>query len=167
MSLSVIVAASRNGVIGRNDDLPWRLSSDLKRFKALTMGHHMIMGRKTYDSINRLLPGRTTIILSRNPDYRVPGALMADNLQQAVELAGNDPECFVVGGAEIYRQALPIAQRIYLTRVEAEVEGDTCLPPVNWDSFQQVKAERVHADERNEYDTTFQVYERLAEMKVD
>lgn len=160
MTLSIIVAASVNNVIGHEDELPWRLSADLKRFKSLTMGHCMIMGRKTYDSINRLLPGRTTIILTRNPDYSVPGALIAHSLDDAVAQAGDDSECFVVGGAEIYRMALPMADRIYLTRVEATIEGDTKLPEIDWDAFDLLSEEEVSADDRNEFETRFQVYQR-------
>lgn len=160
MTLSVIVAAARNGVIGSEDQLPWRLSSDLKRFKSLTMGHPIIMGRKTYDSIQRLLPGRTSIILTRQRDFAVDGALIAHSLEQALEQAGFASECFVIGGAEIYRLAIPLADRIYLTRVEAEVPGDTTLPEVPWEEFELVSEESVAADEKNQYPTTFQIYRR-------
>lgn len=162
MILSVIVAASRNNVIGRDNDLPWRLSSDLKRFKSLTMGHHMIMGRKTYESINRLLPGRTTVILTKRQGYSVDGALIANSLDQAIKLAEPDSECFVIGGAEIYRLALPLADRIYLTRVETEIDGDTELPDIDWDAYELKSEENVPVDDRNEYESTFQVYHKLS-----
>lgn len=160
MTVSIIVAAAANHVIGINDDLPWRLSADLKRFKSLTMGHHLIMGRKTFESINRLLPGRTTVILTRNPDFRFPGALIAGDLEQALDLTQADQERFVVGGGEIYRQAIPLANKIYLTRVHAEVEGDTYLPEIPWDLFEKVSEESIPADDRNEFETSFQVYQR-------
>lgn len=160
MSLSVIVAASQNNIIGVDDDLPWRLSADLKRFKSITMGHAMIMGRKTFESINRLLPGRTTIILTRQNDYHFEGAMIADSLDKALALAKEDTECFVVGGAEIYKQALPLAKRIYFTRVETVVNGDTRLPEIDWEEFELVSEEKIVADEKNEYETTFQVWDR-------
>ena len=161
MSLSIIVAASRNNVIGINGDLPWKLSSDLKRFKSLTMGHHLIMGRNTYASINRLLPGRTTIIMTRTEGFHVEGALTAKTLDEAIEYAKHDSECFVVGGAEIYRQAIPLAHKIYLTRVNQAVSGDTFLPEVEWDQFEMTFAEEFAADKKNEFSTTFQIYRRI------
>ncbi|MEC9091177.1 MAG: dihydrofolate reductase [Planctomycetota bacterium] len=162
MSLSIIVAAATNNVIGRNDSLPWRLSSDLRRFKSLTMGHHLIMGRKTFDSISRLLPGRKTIIMTRSQEFQIEGALIANTLSQAIEQAKSDPECFVVGGAEIYKQAIPLAQKIYLTRVNQAVTGDTYLPEIPWEQFEMTSAENIPADEKNEYATTFQVYQKKA-----
>jgi dihydrofolate reductase len=130
--LSVIAAVARNGVIGRDNDLPWRLPEDLKRFRALTMGHHIIMGRKTYDSLGRLLPGRSTVIVSRNPDYAVPGAIVAGSLKQALQACGDDDEeVFVIGGAQLYREALPLADRLYLTWIEQDFEGDAHFPPLD------------------------------------
>ena len=158
---SLIVAASENGVIGNSGDLPWRLSADLKRFKKLTMGHPMIMGRKTFESIGCLLPGRTTIIVTRQPDYQFPGALIAGDLPRAIELAGEDDQPFVTGGAEIYRLAIPLVQRIYLTRVHARIDGDTRLTGIEWDEWECVDSESHAADSRNEYDYTFETYVRI------
>ena len=126
--VSIIVAMARNQVIGIDNTLPWHLPEDLKHFKALTMGHHMIMGRKTYESIGRPLPGRTTVIVSRDPDYRVAGCVTASSLDAALAACGDDPEVFFVGGANLYAQALPYAQRLYLTEIQREVAGDAYFP---------------------------------------
>jgi dihydrofolate reductase len=115
-NLSLIVAVARNQVIGANNALPWHLPEDLKHFRALTTGHHIIMGRKTYESINRLLPDRTTVIVTRNVDYKVPGALIANSLQQAIEMCGNDEEAFLIGGAELYRKGLELAESTWTLR---------------------------------------------------
>jgi len=133
--LSIIAAVARNRVIGINNTLPWHLPEDLKRFRALTMGHHIIMGRKTYESLGRLLPGRTTVIVSRSKDYAVPGALVAASLDAALALCGDDPEVFVIGGAELYLAAIQRADRLYLTEIDRDFDGDTFFPEVdlaNW-----------------------------------
>ena len=139
--LSIIAAMARNGVIGRGNRLPWHLSDDLKRFRALTMGHHVIMGRRTWESIGRLLPGRTMVIVTRNPAYAVPGCLVAHSLAGAVKLSGNDPEVFVIGGAELYREALGTADRVYLTEIHAEVEGDARLPDFDRSAWRELSRE--------------------------
>ena len=126
----------------------------------LTMGHHMIMGRRTFESIGRLLPGRTTIIVTRNPEYKIPDALIAHSLESAIEMAAGDEQVFVVGGGEIYRQALRLATRIYLTRVHINLKGDTTFPEVDWDRWQQVESVRHQADEKNQFDYSFQDYHR-------
>ena len=129
--ISLIVAVGRNGVIGREGTLPWRLPEDLKRFKALTMGHVMIMGRKTYESIGRLLPGRRSVIVSRQAGYAVPGATVAASLEDAIAAAGDVPEVFVIGGGEIYKVALPLAHRLLVTEVDASPAGDAYFPAVD------------------------------------
>lgn len=126
--LNLIVAMARNRAIGIDNRLPWHLPEDLKHFKALTMGHHMIMGRKTYESIGRPLPGRTTVIVSRDPEYRVAGCLTANSLEDALAVCGDDPEVFFVGGATLYAQSLPYAQRLYLTEIQQDIEGDAYFP---------------------------------------
>src|SRR5690349_5756939 len=126
--LSLIVAMTPNRVIGRDGTLPWRLSADLQRFKRITMGHPIIMGRKTFESIGRVLPGRTTIVVSRRKDYSPTGALLAESLPAAIDLAGTSDEAFIVGGSEIYRAALPLVQRLYITMVQADIQGDTYFP---------------------------------------
>jgi dihydrofolate reductase len=130
-ALSLIVAFAKNRVIGLNNTLPWHLPEDLKRFRALTMGHHIIMGRKTFESLGRLLPGRTTIIVTRNKDYKVEGALIAHSLQSALVLAAGDAEPFVIGGAELYKQGLELATQLYITEVQGEYEGDAFFPEID------------------------------------
>jgi len=141
-SLSLIVAVAHHGVIGVNNTLPWHLPEDLKRFRALTMGHHIIMGRKTHESLNRLLPGRTHVIVTRNPAYKVEGALVANSLQAAIELCGNDPEVFVIGGAELYKDALERADTLYLTEIDAEYAGDAFFPPFDASAWKEASREK-------------------------
>lgn len=157
--LSLIVAVARNGVIGINNTLPWHLPEDLKRFRALTTGHHIIMGRKTYESINRLLPDRTTVIVTRNPDYVVPGAVIANSLGQAVELCGDDNEAFLIGGAELFREALKSADKLYLTEIDAEFAGDTFMPPVDPAEWKEISRER-HTSAQG-WDYRYINYERI------
>lgn len=134
-TLSIVAAMARNRVIGIENRLPWHLPEDLKHFKALTLGHHIVMGRRTYESIGRPLPGRTTVIVSRDPDYRVEGCLTAPSLQAAIDLCGEDDEVFFVGGANLYAQVLPLADRLYLTEIRREFAGDAHFPdydPAAW-----------------------------------
>lgn len=140
--LSLIAAIAQNGVIGLDNTLPWYLPEDLKRFRALTTGHHIIMGRKTYESLNRLLPDRTTVIVSRNLAYSVPGALVVNSLQTALALCADDPEIFLIGGAELYRDGLEHADRLYLTEVHEEFHGDAHFP--SWDraQWEEISRER-------------------------
>lgn len=126
--LSIIVAIANNRVIGINNTLPWHLSEDLKRFKGLTMGHHIIMGRKTYESLGRLLPGRTTVIVTRNAHYKAEGALIAHSLQAAVALCKDDDEVFLIGGTELYQDGLKLAHKLYITEIALDVEGDAFFP---------------------------------------
>jgi dihydrofolate reductase len=126
--ISIIAAVASNGVIGLNNTLPWHLPEDLKRFRSLTMGHHIIMGRNTFESLGRLLPGRITVIVSRNPDYVLDGAIVVTSLPEAIAACGDDPEIFVIGGAQLYRQAIASADRMYLTEIDAAFEGDVHFP---------------------------------------
>jgi len=160
MTVSLIVAMAENGVIGRKGGLPWRLPKDLKRFKALTMGHTLVLGRRTWESIGRLLPGRAFVVVSRDPAFSGQGIRVSRSVREAIEQAGGDTEVFIGGGAEIYRQALPIADRIYLTRVHARVEGDTYFPEVDWGQWREVSREEHQTDEKHLFPFTFLVYER-------
>jgi dihydrofolate reductase len=164
MRISIIVAVAENGVIGRGGTLPWRLSADLQRFKRLTMGHTIIMGRRTWESIGRPLPGRQTVVVTRQPNYRLedPTVTVASSLEQARKTAQNagDDEAFIVGGAELYRAALPEADRLYLTRVDAEVDGDTFFPEVAWSEWRLIDSDQHGADAKNEHAFTFETYER-------
>lgn len=161
MIVSLIVAMGENNVIGVNGAMPWRLSADLKRFKRVTMGHPLVIGRKTHNSIGRLLPGRQTIIISRNSQLKIPGAAVVASLEEAIRVAGKCEELFVAGGGEIYRLALPIAKRIYLTRVAANIPGDTTFPPLNAAEWRLIDQEFHPADERNDHAMTFEVLERV------
>lgn len=157
-TLSMIVAVARGGVIGLNNTLPWHLPEDLKRFRALTTGHHIIMGRKTYESLNRLLPGRTTVIVTRNTDYAVEGALIAHSLEAAVALAQHDDEPFLIGGAELYQQGVKLARRLYLTEIDAEFEGDAFLPAFDLSTWQETARESHVAE--NGLPFSYVTYER-------
>ncbi|HUW26798.1 MAG TPA: dihydrofolate reductase [Gallionella sp.] len=136
--LSIIVAMAINRTIGINNTLPWRIPEDLKHFKALTMGHHMIMGRKTFDSIGRPLPGRTTVAVSRNRNLRIEGCIVAHSLQEAIAAGKGDNEIFIVGGMEIYTQAMPLADTLYVTEIQQEIEGDTHFSELDNDVWQEV-----------------------------
>ena len=167
MIISLIVAMDERGGIGLQQRLPWRLSADLKRFKSLTMGHHLIMGRKTYQSIGRLLPGRTTIIITRNPNYTAPGCpgencLIAQSLQQALALASerDEDEVFIIGGGQIFKQSLPLADRIYLTQVHAQLDADTFFPPLDQNQWDEIESSYHPASELNQYPTTFKILSR-------
>lgn len=163
MRLSIIAALSSNNVIGRNNDLPWHLSSDLKRLKALTMGHHMIMGRRTYDSIGRPLPGRRIVVITRDEAFAPEGVEVVHSLEDAIQLAQGDEEPFIAGGAQIFEQAIHRADRMYLTRVHAEIEGDTWFPDFDDVSeWHLTDAEHFEADEKNDYPYSFLTYDRVA-----
>jgi dihydrofolate reductase len=160
--VSIIAAVADNGVIGRDGGLPWHLPADLKRFKKLTTGRHMVMGRRTWDSIGRRpLPGRPTIVVSRDPAFVAEGARVARSLEEALELAAGADEVFVAGGQAIYWEALPVADRVYLTRVHASFEGDTFFPAFDASAWRVVVEERHEADEKNPHAHTFRVYERV------
>lgn len=160
MTLSCIVAVAENGVIGRGSSLPWRLSADLRRFKRLTTGHTLIMGRKTFESIGRPLPDRTSLVLTRDSTYERPGVVVVHSLEEALERCRSEQEVFVIGGAAVFREALPRAQRLYLTRVHADVRGDVRFPEEGLQGWTQVEQTQVPADEKNEYPTTYEVYVR-------
>ena len=158
--LSLIVAISDNHVIGREGQLPWHLSADLKRFKRLTMGHHIVMGRKTYDSIGRQLPGRTSVVLTRQTDWAVEGVLTATDFESALTLTGDDEEVFVIGGSQIYQLALPLVDRLYVTRVHATVQGDTYFPEITSEQWQLQQTDSFAADEKNDHAYSFLIYQR-------
>lgn len=160
-SLSIVVALDRNGVIGRDGALPWRLPADLQRFKAITMGKPIVMGRRTHASIGRPLPGRRNVVLSRQPGFEAPGCVVYASLDDALA-ALDAPEVMIVGGAALYAEALPRASRLYLTEVNAEVSGDTRFPPFDRGDWREVSAESRAADARNAHDCTFRVLERVS-----
>jgi len=160
--ISLVVAMARNRVIGRNNALPWRLSEDLKRFKATTLGKPILMGRKTFESIGRPLAGRRNIVLTRDPTWRAAGVDVVRSVEEALTLTRGSPELAVIGGAEIYRLTLPHAERIYLTRVEADVAGDTLFPELHSTQWSETEAGAHPADERNQYPVTFLILHRSA-----
>lgn len=139
--LSLIVAMAQNRTIGVNNTLPWRCPEDLKHFKALTMGHHLIMGRKTFDSIGKPLPGRTTVVVTRDRNLKIEGCLVAHSLPDAIASCGDDPEIFIVGGAEIYSQSLALADTLYITEIQQDVEGDAHFPVFATRVWQEVARE--------------------------
>lgn len=155
--IKIIVAMSKNRVIGSNNQLIWKLSSDLKRFKELTTDNPVIMGRKTYESIGRPLPNRRNIIITRNTDYSVDGCEIVSSLEEALLLTNNN--CFIIGGGEIYKQSLEFADKIYLTLVNKEFEGDTSFPELGKE-WAKISRKDFDADDKNEYDYSFIEYER-------
>lgn len=145
--LAIIVAMAQNRAIGINNTLPWRCPEDLKHFKALTMGHHLIMGRKTYDSIGKPLPGRMTVVVTRNPILKIDGCAMANSLEAAITACAGDEQVFIVGGAELYTQALPLVDVLYLTEIHQAVEGDAFFPVIDASIWQEV-ARESHSQEK-------------------
>ncbi|MGD2026579.1 MAG: dihydrofolate reductase [Anaerolineales bacterium] len=166
MMISLIVAASDNGVIGRDGGIPWRLPADMQLFRRLTMGHYLILGRKTFEAIGGPLRGRKMIVLTRQQDYAAEGCTVTDDLDKAIEIAREDGEmeAFIGGGAVVYAQALPLADRIYLSRVHAEIAGDTFLPAINEQEWTLVKSQEYPPVEGQEYAFTFQILERKPEQ---
>ncbi len=157
--LALIAAVARNGVIGVNNALPWRLPDDLRYFKALTLGHPIVMGRKTWESLPGLLPGRTSVVITRDPAYRAEGATVVHSLEEALAVSAETDEIFVVGGADLYAQALPRADRLYLTEIQADYAGDARFPAFQRDAFREVSREVRRAESGLEYH--FVVYDRL------
>jgi dihydrofolate reductase len=160
MNVSLIVAVAENGVIGRHGQLPWHLPLDLRRFKQLTMGHTLVMGRKTFESIGRALPGRTSIVISRDASYPAHGCLVATSWESAIERSHPDSELFVIGGRQIYQMALERAGRIYWTHVQAAIEGDAFFPPLDWSQWRLINEEPHAADSRHAHDFVFKDYVR-------
>ncbi len=164
MKISIIVAIADTGVIGRNNELPWRLSSDLQRFKKLTMGHHLLLGRKTFESIGGPLPGREMIVVSRGTPNLPGGVHLAPSVDSGIEQAQleGEEELFVAGGASIYAATLKSCHRIYLTQVHTDIRGDVIFPKTDWSVWAEVSREEIVADDRNEHPSTFIVYDRRA-----
>ncbi len=159
-SLSIIVAMAKNRTIGVNNTLPWRCPEDLKHFKALTMGHHMIMGRKTFDSIGKALPGRTTVVVTRDRELVIEGCLMAHSLPEAIKLCADDSQTFIVGGAEIYAQAFDYIDNLYITEIQQDVEGDAHFPEFDPSRWQEVAREIRHQDTPQALEYHFVTYHR-------
>ena len=168
MKLALICAMSENRVIGRDNGLPWHLSEDLKYFRRTTMGNCMIMGRNTWESIGRALPGRTSIVITSNANYQAEGAEVVGSLEQAIERAESlskstgSVDAFVIGGAVLYQAALPLADTLHLTRVHAQVEGDTTLHEFDESHWKEISREQYQHDESNQYDYSICVMQRVS-----
>lgn len=159
MIISLIVAMDEQRGIGLDGGIPWHLPADLKRFKSITMGHHLIMGRKTYESIGNPLPGRTMIIVTRNTNYQPDGCLVANSLEEALGFArmGSESEVFIIGGGELFAEAIDHADRIYLSLVHTTLPADTFFPLISADEWQETETELVPADDKNKYAFTFKI----------
>ena len=164
MRLGMIVAMDLDGVIGRDSDLPWHLPADLKHFKDTTMGCPMIMGRRTYDAIGRPLPGRTSVVITRDDEWYVPGVEIVNSISEALDIAGieagADGWAWVIGGGAIYAALLPHCERLLVTHVEARVEGDTWFPYIDWDQWVEVSRDQHPVDEKNTIASAVATYER-------
>lgn len=158
--LALIAAMAKNRVIGAGNKIPWHLPGELKIFKTITMGHPIVMGRNTWESIGRLLPGRTTVIVTRQRDYHVDGAIVAASLDDAITACGAAGEIFVIGGAQLFTAALPLADRIYLTTVDADVAGDTLMPQFDLAQWRRHSSQAFAADEKNPYSYEFTIFDR-------
>lgn len=163
LQISIIAALDENGLIGADKGLPWRLPNDLRFFKRMTLGKPVLMGRKTWDTLDEPLPGRPNLVMTRETAFGAKGAKVVRTLEGALRLAKADgfKELMVVGGAEIYAMALPMTDTLYLTRIHARLEGDTWFPTVDWSQWMRESAERHEADEKNPYPHTFEVWQRL------
>jgi dihydrofolate reductase len=160
MTVSLVVAASTNNVIGRDGGLPWHLPDDLRYFKRITTGKPVIMGRRTFESIGRPLPERHNIVITRDPNYVAEGCDVVSSIGEALELTGDADEVMVIGGGQVYRDFMPHADRIYMTRVQAEVQGDTLFPGIDGNTWRLVSSEHHAADDKHEYAFEVAVFER-------
>ena len=162
MTISLVVAASENNAIGKNNQLLWHLPNDMRFFKNLTWGMAVIMGRKTYESFNKLLPGRFNIVVTRQADWKAEGSIVSSDLSEALKKAAetNCKEIFVIGGGEIYKEAIEIADKIYITRVHATFEADTFFPAIDKAKWQLTSNKDFEIDEKHKYAYSFQVWER-------
>lgn len=161
-NLTIIVAVSANQVIGKDNDLVWDLPKDMRRFKALTSGHHIIMGRKTFESFPKPLPNRTHIVITRQKNYSAPqGVIVVNSLEKAIEIAKDDKQPFIIGGGEIYKQALSHANWIELTKVHGHFDGDTYFPDIDLNEWQEIKRESIFKDENHDYDFCYITYKKI------
>lgn len=162
MIISIIVAIAKNRVIGKGNELPWNLPADLNYFRTKTKGHPVIMGAKTHLSIGRLLPGRKNVVLSDDPNfYPMEGAVIAKSFEEAFEATQDSDEVFIIGGANVYKQGLNYADRLYITEVQSDVEGDILFPEFDKSQWKEISREKRIADEENKYDFDFVIYEKI------
>lgn len=158
--LSLIAAIAQNNVIGKDNKLVWHMPADMRFFRNTTMGHTLIMGRKTFESFGKPLPGRKSIVITRQKDWQYIGVVVVHSLEDAIKIAPADEEVFIIGGAEIYRQAMPNCRKMYLTIIHHDFEGDTHFPLIDFSQWNLTSDEKHLADEKNPYDYSFRVYER-------
>lgn len=158
MKISIIVAFDENRLIGRNNELPWHLPADLKHFKTITMGHHIIMGRKTYDSIGKPLPGRVSVIITRQQDLHIENCMVVNNLEAALEKCKGQDEIFIIGGAQIFKYAMPLATDLYITQIHTTFQGDTYFPEIPAHEWKEVSKEICKPDEKNKWEYAFIKY---------
>lgn len=165
MIISLIAAIAQNRVIGKDNDLPWRLPNDMKYFMQTTLGHHVVMGRKNYDSLPtkfKPLPNRTNIVVTRQSDFKADGCAVVNSLEDGITLAksNGETELFIIGGAQIYQQALPMSELLYLTEIKSDIEGDTYFPEINKKEWHEISRKAHSADERHRFAFDFVVYKR-------
>ncbi|MDQ0215841.1 dihydrofolate reductase [Oikeobacillus pervagus] len=160
MTISFIWAMDNEGSIGKNNTLPWRLPEDLKFFKETTLGHPIVMGRKTFESIGKPLPGRENIILTRDQNYQQPGCTVLHSVEDVIKLSTKTKELFITGGAEVFGLFLPYVDRLYVTKINETFGGDTFFPTINWNEWTLTSTRKGPKNEKNPYDYQFEVYER-------
>ena len=153
--LSIIVAVSENNVVGKENRLPWKLSADLKRLKSLTMGHHIIMGRKTWESLGKALPGRINVVITTDKNFKAEGGVVVQSLNEALAFSSADDEIFIFGGGKIFKEAMPLVNKIYITRVHSIIDGDTYFPVLDRSDWKEISREDFKADEKNQYNYSF------------
>ncbi len=163
MIISAIVAASRNWVIGKDNDIPWYIPNDLRYFRRMTLGHHIVLGRKNYESIGKPLPKRTNLIVTRDTAYEAPGCHVVHSIDAAIDFArkNKEEELIICGGGEIYKQTMPLLDKIYFTEIEAVIEGDVFFPEIDTSIWKLSSIERNQSDDRHEYGYNFMVYDRI------
>ena len=161
-TITIIAAIANNNALGKDNDLIWHLPTDLKRFKKVTSGHHILMGRNTYESIGKPLPNRTTVIITRNPNYKAAGCIVVDSIEKAIEVAKNDSEIFIIGGAQIYKQTIAsnLVDQLDITKVHHEFEADVYFPEIDSNIWKEASRENFNADEKNKYNYSFIRYNK-------
>jgi dihydrofolate reductase len=159
-TITLIAAIAHNNAIGKDNDLIWHLPADLKRFKSTTSGHHIIMGRNTYESIGKPLPNRTSVIITRNSDYTAEGCIVVNSLEEAIKVAKDDVSPFIIGGAQIYNQAIEIADKLDITEVHHQFDADVFFPEIDLKVWQEMSREKFSSDEKNQYDYSFITYQK-------
>jgi len=163
--VSIIAAMAKNRVIGIENRLPWRLPGDMQRFRTLTMGHHILAGRKTYESIGKPLPGRSMVVITRSGDFAAPGCIVVNSVAEAVAACRGDAEIFIIGGEQLYRQTLDVADRIYLTEVQAEFTGDARFPELDPTLWRETERKSFPADDSNPCPYDFVVYDKVGQLR--